>query len=172
MCLGNVWWSSNKPPPLIRMDEVVRKKTDSLFGNPRRWPRAIPIPRGNARYRPIPKGLRPPAQGCEARATLGHGSQMETNPNGVVTKTIRLASRRICRNPVGAVPVLPCSPKVGACAPTLGWWPQFLWDCSRPNAIRFHHTPTRSRHPRIPAGFRPCACEGEGKERWKSASVR
>ena len=41
----------------------------------------------NARPRPIPKGLRPPAQGCEARATLGHGSQMETNPNGVVAKT-------------------------------------------------------------------------------------
>ncbi len=49
----------------------------------RRWPRTIPSPRENARHRPIPKGLCPPAQGCEERATLGHGSQMETNPNGV-----------------------------------------------------------------------------------------
>ena len=44
--------------------------------NPRRWPRTIP------------KGLRPPAQGCEARATLGHDSQMETNPNGDVCKRV------------------------------------------------------------------------------------
>ena len=40
----------------------------------------------------IPTGFRPEAQGCEERATLGHGSPMETNPNGVVTKTyFRLA---------------------------------------------------------------------------------
>jgi len=35
----------------------------------------------------IPTGFRPEAQGCEERATLGHGSPMETNPNGVVTKS-------------------------------------------------------------------------------------
>jgi len=52
---------------------------------------------------------------------------METNPNGVVTKIIRSASRRICRNPVAVVPVLPRSPKVGAGAPTLGFGPQFRW---------------------------------------------
>ncbi len=128
--------------------------------NPRRWSRTIPSPRGNARHRPIPKGLRPPAQGCEERATLGHDSQMEINHNGVVTKLVRLASRRICRNRVAVVPILPRSPKVGA-APTLGWRPQSLWDCSRPNAIRFHHTAMRSRSPRIPTGFRPKAqgCE-------------
>ena len=83
--------------------------------NPRRWPRTIP------------KGLRPPAQGCEERATLGHGSQMETNPNGVVAKIIRLVSGRICRNRVAVVPVLPRSPKVGAGAPTLGFGPQPRW---------------------------------------------
>src|SRR2546428_9863 len=92
--------------------------------NPRRWPRTIPSPRGNARHRPIPKGLRPPAQGCEARATLGMRPQMETNPNGVATKTVRLASRRVCRNPVGVVRILPRLPKVGAGAPTLGFGPQ------------------------------------------------
>ncbi len=95
--------------------------------NPQRWTRTIPSPRGNVRHRPITKGLRPPAQGCEERATLGHGSQMETNPNGVVTKTIRSASRRMCRNRVAFVPVLPRSPKVGACAPTLGFGPQPRW---------------------------------------------
>src|SRR3954466_16137238 len=31
----------------------------------------------------IPTGLRPPAQGCEARATLGIRSQQPLNPNGV-----------------------------------------------------------------------------------------
>lgn len=52
---------------------------------------------------------------------------METNPNGVVTKTVRLAARRICHNLVGVVPVLPRSPKVGAGAPTLGFGPQPRW---------------------------------------------
>jgi hypothetical protein len=33
----------------------------------------------------IPKGLRPKAQGCEERATLGNRSLADTNPNGVTT---------------------------------------------------------------------------------------
>jgi hypothetical protein len=33
--------------------------------------------------RPIPTGLRPPAQGCAARATLGTTDGMKLNPNGV-----------------------------------------------------------------------------------------
>jgi hypothetical protein len=33
----------------------------------------------------IPKGLRPPAQGCEARATLGTRSTKFINPNGVAS---------------------------------------------------------------------------------------
>ena len=52
---------------------------------------------------------------------------METNPDGVVTKIIHLASRRICRNPAGVVPVLARSPKAGAGAPTLGFEPQPRW---------------------------------------------
>jgi hypothetical protein len=35
---------------------------------------------------PIPKGLCPPAQGCEARATLGKRVESIVNPNGVVTE--------------------------------------------------------------------------------------
>ena len=31
----------------------------------------------------IPKGLCPPAQGCEARVTLGHRIKFVINPNGV-----------------------------------------------------------------------------------------
>jgi|ERR1035441_1255865 hypothetical protein len=36
---------------------------------------------------PIPKGLYPPAQGCEARATLGHPGKTVLNPNGVAAST-------------------------------------------------------------------------------------
>ena len=38
---------------------------------------------------PAPTGLWPPAQGCEARATLGERSQVETNPNGVAANRAR-----------------------------------------------------------------------------------
>jgi len=54
---------------------------------------------------------------------------MKINRNAIVAKTVRLASRRICRNPVGVAPALPRSPKVDAGAPTLGWMPQSRWDC-------------------------------------------
>ena len=47
--------------------------------------------------RSAPTGLRPPAQGCEARATLGNGIQNGPNPNGVAS----LPQRAIRRNPVG-----------------------------------------------------------------------
>jgi len=49
----------------------------------------------------IPKGLRPPAQWCEERATLGKHRSGIPNPNGVgsSSQTWRLASMR--RNPVG-----------------------------------------------------------------------
>jgi len=50
--------------------------------------------------RPIPTGLRPPAQGCAARATLGKADGIDLNPNGVVPR-----SRGTGHNPVG----------VGAC---------------------------------------------------------
>lgn len=51
-------------------------------------------------------------------------SPLDECPNGVVTKIVRLASGRICRNPVGVILILPPSPKVGAGAPTLGFGPQ------------------------------------------------
>ena len=33
--------------------------------------------------KPIPKGLRPPAQGCEQRATLGPANERDTTPTGL-----------------------------------------------------------------------------------------
>ena len=47
-------------------------------------------------FHPIPTGLRPPAQGCAARATLGTTDGMNLNPNGVAS-----CSRRMGHNPVG-----------------------------------------------------------------------
>src|SRR5882672_9006553 len=49
----------------------------------------------------IPKGLRPPAQGCEERATLGKWNSEIPNPNGVVppSRAHRSGSKR--RNPFG-----------------------------------------------------------------------
>jgi len=48
-------------PPLIKMDAAVKAKVEKTFWrnrvNPRRWPRTIPSPHGNARHRPIPKEI-------------------------------------------------------------------------------------------------------------------
>ena len=52
--------------------------------------------RGAAR---IPTGFRPKAQGCEARATLGHRSLNPINRNAVVANMTR---DEIGHNPVGA----------------------------------------------------------------------
>jgi hypothetical protein len=54
---------------------------------------------------PIPKGLYPPAQGCEPRATLGHASHHFPLPQ-------RGCIRCGGFNPVGVVMVLPGSPRV------------------------------------------------------------
>jgi|SRR6266850_2134063 len=60
----------------------------------------------------IPKGLRPPAQGCEERATLGERCWEIHNPNGVATASLvsRLAS--MSRNPVGVGNSSPRLPRV------------------------------------------------------------
>ena len=56
---------------------------------------------------PIPKGLSPPAQGCEARATLGNPERSFLNPNGVVARVADPS-----RNPVGVGIFARCFPKV------------------------------------------------------------
>ena len=57
----------------------------------------------------IPTGFRPPAQGCEARATLGYQSENIINPNGVVPLTQRGGKRH---NPVRVGIKLIRSPRV------------------------------------------------------------
>jgi hypothetical protein len=52
--------------------------------------------------RPIPTGLRPPAQGCAARATLGTTDGMKLNPNGVEP-----CSPVMGHNPVGVSDIGP-----------------------------------------------------------------
>jgi len=49
----------------------------------------------------IPKGLRPPAQGCEERATLGKCSSEIHNPNGVASGSQNGGQPQCARNPVG-----------------------------------------------------------------------
>src|SRR5207247_3991591 len=61
----------------------------------RRWKSARGI--GSLHASPIPTGLCPPAQGCEALATLGAGGEEIGNPNGVVA----WGDGENGRNPVG-----------------------------------------------------------------------
>src|SRR6266850_99180 len=49
----------------------------------------------------IPKGLCPPAQGCEERATLGQRCSKIPNPNGVETPSLRWILTSMGRKPFG-----------------------------------------------------------------------
>ena len=72
---------------------------------------------------PIPKGLRPPAQGCEARATLGHPGKTITNPNGVAPFVVASGTQpRWGRMMCGQYS------QGGSCLATLGCGPESLWD--------------------------------------------
>ena len=82
-------------------------------------------PRGYAR---IPTGFRPPAQGCEARATLGHRPASRSNRNAVAAAFSFLAPN-VCHNPVGVDPALSSFTQGRlADSPTLGFEAQSLWD--------------------------------------------
>ena len=59
--------------------------------NPRRRPRTIPHLRGSAWYRSILKGLRPSAQGCEERATLGYDSEVNSTATRLWPCVTRIA---------------------------------------------------------------------------------
>src|SRR5437762_14244698 len=56
---------------------------------------------------PIPKGLSPPGQGCEERATLGNPERSLLNPNGVVAQIAVVG-----HNPVGVGTFARCGPRV------------------------------------------------------------
>jgi hypothetical protein len=87
--------------------------------------------RGSAR---IPTGFRPKAQGCEARATLGHRPHSNTNRNAVAALPFSSAARGICHNPVGVGDDLILFTQGSSCVATLGCMTQSRWDCS--NALR------------------------------------
>jgi hypothetical protein len=72
----------------------------------------------------IPKGLCPPAQGCEERATLGNGPEGIGNPNGVVPTSLAYPSH----NPVGVGNVRGTIPQGSSSLATLGFEPKSLWD--------------------------------------------
>jgi len=70
----------------------------------------------------IPKGLRPPAQGCEERATLGkrkddHQPQRGCDPNA-----------QPGRNPVGVDAMFPAISQGSSFLATLGFGAESLWD--------------------------------------------
>src|SRR5439155_26136244 len=71
---------------------------------------------------PIPKGLRPPAQGCEERATLGtrkndHQPQRGCDPNA-----------QPGRNPVGVDAMFRAISQGSSFLATLGFGSESLWD--------------------------------------------
>jgi hypothetical protein len=82
------------------------------------------VERGGLR---IPKGFRPKAQGCEARATLGNHPARIFNRNAVAAIPLAIMAREIYHNPVGVESNSP-SLTQGSCA-TLGWKTQSRWDC-------------------------------------------
>ena len=86
--------------------------------------------RGCAR---IPKGFRPKAQGCEARATLGHCPARITNRNAVAALPFASVARGIGHNPVGVDKKLIPFTQGSSCVATLGCMIQSRWDC--PNRI-------------------------------------
>ena len=85
---------------------------------------AFCFPRFEAGLRPIPKGLWPPAQGCEERATLGDEPPGSPTPTGLWP--FWAVPRR---NPVGVeARSLPVSQGSLACSATLGFGTESLWD--------------------------------------------
>src|ERR1035438_5185635 len=77
---------------------------------------------------PIPKGLCPPAQGCEARATLGFSSQSAPTPTGLQHPCPRSTSRH---NPVGVEDNFSTFSQGSSPLATLGFVPESLWDSQK-----------------------------------------
>ena len=91
------------------------------FGNPR--PKNVDRTGEETSDAAIPKGLCPPAQGCEERATLGQ-TPLDSNPNGVVSGLGRRAA-----TPLGLFAFGHVSQGSSFLA-TLGFAPESLWDLS------------------------------------------
>ncbi len=89
-----------------------------------------------------PNGIPTESPGLRGTRYPGSPSNKHPQPQRGCGPSHHTVARDVRHNPVGVDSNLSRSPKVGA-APTLGWWPQSLWDCSRPNAIRFLMPPHR-----------------------------
>jgi hypothetical protein len=76
----------------------------------------------------IPTGLRPIAQGCEARATLGIRPQNVFNRNAVAAIPFSSVLCGNCHNPVGVDENLIPFTQGSSCVATLGCMPESLWD--------------------------------------------
>ena len=76
----------------------------------------------------IPTGFRPQAQGCEARATLGHRPINFTNRNAVAAIPFSSIARDVRHNPVGVVQNLISFTQGSSSVATLGWRTQSRWD--------------------------------------------
>src|SRR6266581_3781093 len=75
----------------------------------------------------IPKGLRPPAQGCESASYPGNASKCLNNPNGVAAGSL------VWSHPVWPQPLWGCftphvCPRVARKLANLGFEPESLWD--------------------------------------------
>ncbi len=74
------------------------------------------------RFRRIPKGFHPSAQGCEERATLGG------HPNGINPERVASLRAKWCGNPVGVENILVTVTQGSSCLATLGLMTQSRWD--------------------------------------------
>ena len=82
---------------------------------------------------PIPTGLRPPARGCEERATLGQRPAGFPNRNAVAAIPFTSVARGIGPNPVGVGEDFIPFPQGSSCVATLNYMPESRWDS--PNSI-------------------------------------
>ena len=98
------------------------------------------VPRAHPR---IPTGFRPPAQGCEERATLGYRHTIIPNRNAVAAIPVSSPARGACHNPVGVVENLISSTQGSSCVATLGCTPQSRWDWPNRTNLPFviRHSP-------------------------------
>mgnify|MGYP001546003292 CR=1 FL=1 len=93
--------------------------------------------------RPIPKGLSPPARGCEA--TLGERNYIFNNPNGVVANGTRDGGNRNGRNRVAVENILGTLTQGSSCLATLGFGPESRWDSQTgAHHRRFRHDAVRA----------------------------
>ncbi|SRR5258708_9443496 len=78
---------------------------------------------------PIPKGLRPPAQGCEERANLGDGPKRPPTLKGLLRCFAGFRMLRSWRhNPVRVEFTWPSRTQGSSFLTTLGFEPESLWD--------------------------------------------